>query len=547
MQRADLAALTETRFDVVVIGGGVTGVATAREAALRGHSVLLVEQDDVAAGTSSRSSKLIHGGLRYLQNYQFKLVAQSLRERERARDLAPHLVTIRPFLYLLYDGYPESNRMVSLGLTFYDVASGSWRNRRHRMLNAQQVLDREPHLNPRGLRAAGLYYDALTDDARYTLGLAQGAAVAGAQLINHAQVIGLITENGAACGVQVRDRLTDNHHVIAARQVLNTTGPWSDQIRKLEQTSQSPGLRPTKGVHIAVRREDYPLGTPTFLRSPDDQRIVWPIPSLEGDVVYIGTTDTEYDGDINDVRPSDADIGYLLNAANQAIPEAQLTKSDIVGSWAGLRPLIAPQSGTGTTHTSREHEIFTGPTGMITIAGGKLTSSLLMASQLVDTVEDALIPHGRRRIPRPSRTIRRRRARRARLPGAAVEETDAITADAHAQGVPAEVIATWTHRYGSRARTLLWYWQQFPDNRHSYGIRGLTAAEIHYLVAEEMVRRLSDLLIRRTGIFFWERSGGLDQIKPIADQLAQLLDWSTEQRRTEIETYRQLVDHHRFG
>lgn len=539
MRRADLAALADTWFDLVVIGGGVTGAAAAREAALRGHRVLLAEGQDFAAGTSSRSSKLVHGGLRYLQTYQFKLVAQSVRERERALAMAPHLVTIRPFLYLLYDGYPEGPGLVHAGLTFYDAASGAWRRRRHRMLTARQVLEREPHLNPHQLRGAGLYYDALTDDARYTLALVQAAAEAGAGVINHAPVTGLLLDHGQARGVRIHDQQTDTCHTIHARQVLNATGPWSDQTRRLEQPDTTAHLGPTKGVHIAVRRTDFPLGTAVFLRSPDDHRIVWPTPSREGDTVYIGTTDTPYSEDLDDVRPDDTDITYLLNAANHTIPSARLTRRDIIGSWAGLRPLIAAKPGTSAGNTPREHDITTGPSGMITIAGGKLTSSRLMAAQLVDTAERALNPrhHGRRHPAKTARTP---------LPGAAIDQLDTITADAHDAGVPPDVVTAWTRRYGSRARQLLQRWQQTSDSRHRYHLRGLTTAEIDHLVDHEMVHSINDLLIRRTGIFFWDPHGGLDHIEPIADRLTELLGWTPEQRQTQIDAYHQLVTQHRF-
>ncbi|HEY3410608.1 MAG TPA: glycerol-3-phosphate dehydrogenase/oxidase, partial [Propionicimonas sp.] len=275
MIRARLAQLAGRRFDLVVIGGGITGAATARDAALRGLTVLLVEKDDFAAGTSSRSSKLIHGGLRYLQSYQFGLVAESVREREKALKLAPHLTEIRPFIYLLYDGYPESKWMLNLGLTFYDVASGSPIRRRHRMLSAGQILQREPHLRSPGLIGGGLYYDVLTDDARLTLDVAKGAANAGATLINHAAVTGLVLERGRARGVTIDDQLSGERCQVHARQVVSCTGPWTDATRALEHAGDSH-LRPTKGVHIVLRKSDFPLNTAVFLRSPDDNRVVWP-------------------------------------------------------------------------------------------------------------------------------------------------------------------------------------------------------------------------------------------------------------------------------
>ncbi|MBK5248921.1 MAG: glycerol-3-phosphate dehydrogenase/oxidase, partial [Actinomycetales bacterium] len=392
MQRASRSEIVDRVFDVVVIGGGITGAATARDAALRGLSVLLVEKDDFASGTSSRSSKLIHGGLRYLQTYQFRMVAESLRERERMLRIAPHLTRVRPFLYLLYQGYPESKALLNLGLTYYDVASGAWRRRRHRMLDAAQVLALEPHLAAEGLIGAGLYHDVLTDDARVTLDTVHGAADAGARVMNHARVVDLLREAGRIAGVRIRDELTGETFDAVGRQVLNATGPWTETVRAMETGSGASRLRPTKGVHIVVRKTDFPLGTAVFLRSPRDGRVVWPTPSLEEDLVYIGTTDTDYTGPLDDVVPTQEDVEYLIEVANVAIPAARLDLSHVVGSWAGLRPLVAPAPGVSADKTSREHEISTGPGGMLTISGGKLTTSRLMAKQLVDAAAHALRP-----------------------------------------------------------------------------------------------------------------------------------------------------------
>jgi glycerol-3-phosphate dehydrogenase len=424
--------------------------------------------------------------------------------------------------------------MLNLGLTFYDAASGEWRKRRHRMLNARQVLAREPHLNPSGLRGAGMYYDVLTDDARFTVELAKGAAEAGAQLINHAEVTGLVLERGIARGVTIHDNLKDEDWEVHARQVLNATGPWTDRTRALEHSGSGRRLRPTKGVHIVVRKVDFPLETPVFLRSPDDGRVVWPTPSLEQDVVYIGTTDTDYGGDLDDVHPDDSDITYLLNVANQTIPEAHLDESHVVGSWAGLRPPVAPAPGVSESNTSREHEISVGPTGMLTISGGKFTSNRLMAQQFVDAAERAL-----------KTSVRQRDAATTPLPGSALDEVPAIAAAARSAGVPAPASQAWIHRYGSNAGQVLDRWRRSDAARRELGVRGLTVAEIEYAVEEEMVASLSDLLVRRTSIFFWDADGGIAQIAAIADVLAQLLNWTEDRRRAEIETYRALVDKHR--
>lgn len=533
MIRPTFAQLVGRHFDLVVIGGGVTGAATARDAALRGLRTLLVEKDDFASGTSSRSSKLIHGGLRYLQTYQFGLVAESVREREKSLRLAPHLTEVRPFLYLLYEGYPETKRLLNLGLTFYDVASGAPIRRHHRMLSAEQVLEREPGLNPSGLVGAGLYYDVLTDDARFTLDLALGAADAGATLVNHAAATGLVLEDGRARGVQLQDQLTGECCEVRARQVVSCTGPWTDRTRAFEHTESTHHLRPTKGVHIVLRKRDFPLNTAVFLRSPDDNRVVWPTPSLEDDVVYIGTTDTDYTGSLDDVHPEPSDITYLLNVANHTIPDAHLSEEHVVGSWAGLRPLVAPPPGVSESNTSREHEITEGPTGMLAISGGKLTTNRVMARQLVDRVEKALGRH--------SRYL----AGEVVLPGADRVRVREVRARAATNGVPEVLVARWLRRYGANADDILDRYLADEANREEIGVRGLTRAELAHCVAEEMVLTLADLLVRRTSAFFWDSDGGLSRVQAVADELERLVPWEPGRKEQEIEQYRQLVRRHR--
>lgn len=537
MLRTTPAELEQTLFDLVVIGGGITGVATARDAALRGLSVLLVEKDDFAAGTSSRSSKLIHGGLRYLQTYQFGLVAESLRERERLLHLAPHLTEVRPFLYLLYRGYPDTKLLLNLGLTFYDVASGQWRKRRHTMMSAKQVSEVEPYLRTEGLVGAGRYYDVLTDDARLTVDTAKGAAEAGASLLNHAAVVELLLENGRARGVVVADRFTGQQHTIHARQVLNATGPWTDRTLSLEHGDEpTMKLRPTKGVHIVLRKSDFPLNTAVFLRSPDDDRVVWPTPSLESDVVYIGTTDTDYRGDPDRVEPTDEDVNYLLNVANHTIPSAQLTEQHIVGSWAGLRPLVASTPGTSTSNTSREHSITTGPTGMLTISGGKLTSNRVMARQFVDEA-----------VKRLGIATRSYSAATTPISGGSPFDESSVRRAATSAGVPDEISGTWLRRYGGNAEKIVALWREHESGRVVVGPRNLSVAEIRYAIREEMAGSLADLFVRRTSIFFWDADGGLGSVHAVADVFVKELRWDEVRRRQEIDAYTELVLAHRPG
>ncbi|HEY3410081.1 MAG TPA: FAD-dependent oxidoreductase, partial [Propionicimonas sp.] len=270
-----------------------------------------------------------------------------------------------------------------------------------------------------------------------------------------------------------------------------------------------------------------------FLRSPDDNRVVWPTPSLEQDVIYIGTTDTDYAGSVDDVHPEPSDIRYLLNVANHTIPGAHLTEQHVVGSWAGLRPLVAPPPGVSESNTSREHEISEGPTGMLTISGGKLTTARVMARQLVDRVEKALAHRSTYR------------AGAMPLPGADPGQIHEVRVRAETAGVPPDLVGRWLHKYGANAAGILDRYLAGPANTEVLGARGLTRAELAYCVAEEMVLTLADLMIRRTSTFFWEADGGLSTVQVVADALEELVPWEPGRKEAEVEQYQRLVRQHR--
>jgi glycerol-3-phosphate dehydrogenase len=532
--RASVIDAQSREFDLVVVGGGVTGAACARDAALRGLSVLLLEKEDFASGTSSRSSKLIHGGLRYLETYQFHLVAESLRERELSLRLAPHLTRVDPFLYLIYDGDSYGMGMLNFALTFYDIASGQWRKRRHHMLSKQRVLEREPHLDPHGLRGGGLYFDVLTDDARFTLDIAKGAAEEGAVLINHIGVTGLVRDGERITGVESVDELTGSPATFRGKAVVNATGPWSGTLVAKEYGAPVAKLKPSKGVHIVLDKAVFPLNTAIFLRSPDDGRVTWPTPSLESDRVYIGTTDTEYTGDVERVEPTEEDVRYLLNVANRTIPDAHVDESHVIGSWAGLRPLIAPAPGTSVGNASREHRVETGPGGMITITGGKLTSNRVMAKHVVDRAVEAL-----------GRATRPYAANRVPVSGGRADAIAATHARLASSLVPRDLADRWMRHYGANASKILDRWDADDAEHAVVAPRGVTVAEVRYCVEHEYCCSLADLMIRRTSLFFWDAQGGLTGVDAVADLLAEPLGWSDEERARQIADYTALVRRHR--
>ncbi|MDR1077142.1 MAG: glycerol-3-phosphate dehydrogenase/oxidase [Propionibacteriaceae bacterium] len=533
---AELAQLVDQEYDLIVVGGGVTGAACARDAALRGLKVLLLEKDDFAAGTSSRSSKMIHGGLRYLETYQFKLVREGVKERELSLSLAPHLTRVAPHLYMVYEGDSYGLGMLNFALTFYDIFSGQWRRRRHHMLSPKAVLAREPHLNPQGMKGAGLYYDVLTDDARFTLDVVKAAVEEGAVALNHALVSDLVKEGDRVVGVVVSDQLSGASHRFRGKAVVNATGPWTGRLAAREYGCEAAKLRPSKGVHLVFDKKDFPLGTVVFLRSPDDGRVTWPAPSIEPDRVYVGTTDTDYEGDPDQVEPTERDIQYLLNVANHTIPDAHLDASHIVASWAGLRPLVAPAPGTSVGKTSREHKVEVGPGGMVTISGGKLTSNRVMGRHVVDTVVSGW-----------GLTARPYSADRRPISGGRPEAIAQAQADLAASDVPAAIQERWTRYYGSNIEGLLAEWRADPSHRVEIAPRQISVAEVRYCVAQEGCRTLDDLMTRRTSLFFWDRDGGLTAIAELADLMGDLLGWTPERRRREIADYSAKVRRHRPG
>ena len=539
MRRFALGEVEGRTFDLAIIGGGVTGAAAARDAALRGLSVALVEKGDFASGTSSRSTKLLHGGLRYLESHEFKLVREACRERELMLKLAPHLANVRPFIYVLYEGYPERMRLLSAGLSIYDLFSGNPLKRRHRMLPAAALLELETHLNPTRLVGGGLYYDFLTDDARFTIDTLKGAAAAGALVANYLEVTGLLEEKGKITGISVADHINAETGIVRARQVINTAGPWVDTVRFLEEGVVERLLRPTKGVHIVVRKRDFPLQHAVFVRSPRDNRVVWPIPALDEELVYIGTTDTDYDGPLDRVTATDDDIDYLLEVANFTIPDAALNRTHIVATWAGLRPLVQPEGSMAASSVSREQQIITSPRGLLTIAGGKLTTSRVMGRQVIDAAIELLQTNfGLRGVPR---------SRSASVPISGGDPSEVLFAHTRLAELAIEqgVRDRW-RVYGGNARALADIAQGDPAAAQDLGVKHLTLAEVRYAIQEEMALTITDFFARRASIFYWTEDGGLSIAGTVADEMARLLGWSTEQRSEQLAAYREWVTANRF-
>lgn len=372
---ASLDALKDGPFDVLVVGGGIVGAGIARDAAMRGLRTALVERHDLAFGTSSRSSRLLHGGIRYLAQGRLGLVFEASREKGVLARIAPHLVLPLPFLFPTYSGTAWPRWQLRIGVKIYDLLCGGRNFGRSYGLNAAEMQKELPLLNDRRLTGGVCYYDALTNDARLTIDTLCSAERAGASVANYVRLVRAEPkDNGWTCSLL--DTLGDRPIVATARSVVNATGPWANQFPQA-----GIRLRLTKGIHIVIDRNHLPVDEAVVLT--EDQRILFVLPW--GDRVIIGTTDTDYSGEPENVRAEPDDIAYVLESVNQAFPGLSLTHQDVLATWAGLRPLIADPRGR-PSDISRRHEILMGQPGWLDVAGGKLTTYRLIAQQAVDRI-----------------------------------------------------------------------------------------------------------------------------------------------------------------
>jgi glycerol-3-phosphate dehydrogenase len=491
-------ALATERFDVVVIGGGITGAGVALDAATRGYSVALVEKADFASGTSSRSSKLIHGGLRYLQQFDLGLVREALVERQLLVKLAPHLVRPLKIVVPAFEG-ARPDRLVGLGLNMYDVMAAprlrgrrgsrregansndepDWSPARHRLISGQEVVELLPALGPRAPTGGYLFYDCQTDDARLVLTVLGEAERFGAICSNRLEVTELIHENGTAAGVSTRDAETGGELAIQADNVVNATGVWADRIspEELHAEAEAPSIRPSRGTHITISQEDLPLVAGAIV--PAGGRTIFALPWLGRSL--IGTTDNDYDGDIDHVRPSREDIDYLLDATNEFFGTS-LTEGDVTGAYAGVRPLISSGDSRKSVDISRKAELYETSSGLITITGGKLTTWRRMAKLVVDRLVE--------------RDGRQARCRTDKIP---LGESIDPAALRRVEGVPEESYPALANRYGHAAEAVL----ELAAGRGELAQPILAGepdllAEVAHAAREEQARTVGDVLLRRT-------------------------------------------------
>jgi len=535
--RADaLNALGEDEYDLVVIGGGITGAGVALDAATRGYSVALVEKEDFAAGTSSRSSKLVHGGLRYLQNFDLGLVREALLERSILVNLAPHLVRPLPLLVSSFEG-KRPDRMLGVGLNMYDrmarelkrpgkrnrltfVGEEDWSPEKHRIIEGDEVKELLPALAGRDPTAAYLFYDCQTDDARLVLTVLGEAERFGAVLANRCRVDELLLRDGTAAGVRCTDVLSGDEFEVRAANVINATGVWADQIRpdELQDEEDVPRIRPSRGTHITFASEDLPLNVGAIVPAGGG-RSIFALPWLGR--TLIGTTDNDYEGELEHVPPSDDDVEYLLDAVN-AYFETSLGRADITGAYAGVRPLIATGDPKKSVDISRKAELYETSSGLVTITGGKLTTWRRMAKMAMDRI----VEREAREAPCHTHEIP--------LGQPAAEEDLAAP-----EGVSEATLALLAHRYGHAARDVLALASE--DERLAQPISPDLPdlmAEVVIAVRKEQAATVTDVLFRRTRLALLDapRLCAPDAVEPrrVADLMGSELGWDAARVDTEV-------------
>jgi glycerol-3-phosphate dehydrogenase len=541
-REASLARFRDEEFDLAVIGGGINGAAAARDAAMRGLKVALVERGDFASATSSRSSKLIHGGFRYLPQGQFRLVYTALRERERLRRVtAPHLVRPIQFLFPVYRGRGFNRFTMSIGLTLYDLFARTPWAEWHSSLNSARVRESEPALSREGLRGGATYFDAWADDARITFENVLDADLHGAAVANYASVEGFVRGGdksveplkGSApptvsiCAARVRDLIGGRECELRAKKFLNATGPWVDEIRRMDDPASKPSVRLTKGAHLVFARTMLPVREALVL-GDENGRIVFVMPHDR--YVLVGTTDTDFSGDPATVTTDRGDIEYLLGVMAESLPGIKLTIADVASSFAGLRALVTAGEGTeAPSKVPREEVILESASGLITVAGGKLTTHREIAQKLVDRVMTEL---GKPATRCPTLATP--------LPGARpLGKEKAAPDDTSLRGIGRDAAEILRARYGTRAAIVARIAAERPELAAPLS-RGCPAigAEVVHAIRNEMAHSLQDFLVRRTSLT-WRYPIEADSAAPtVAKIMAAELGWDSSRAEQELASFK---------
>ncbi|MBT2641678.1 glycerol-3-phosphate dehydrogenase/oxidase [Bacillus sp. ISL-41] len=527
-----ISNLKRNKFDLLVIGGGITGAGIALDAATRGLSTAVLEMQDFAAGTSSRSTKLVHGGLRYLKQLDVKVVAEVGKERAIVYENGPHVTTPEWMLLPFHKGGTFGSFTTSIGLRVYDFLAGVKKSERRTMFSKDETLRREPLIKKEGLKGGGYYVEYRTDDARLTIEVMKAAVEKGATALNYSKVENLLYENGRIVGVIVNDQLSGKKYEVYAKKIINATGPWVDNIREKDGSKKGKSLILSKGVHIVIDQSRFPLKQAVYFDTPD-KRMVFAIP--RNGKAYVGTTDTFYDEDKADPKMTQADMDYLINAINYMFPEVKAKPEDVESSWAGIRPLIH-EEGKGPSEISRKDEIWESDSGLITIAGGKLTGYRKMAETIVDLVAGKFESEEGRKL-KPSQTMH--------LPisggdfGGSEKFTQFVEAAAQ-QGVKAgfskEEAKHIAAFYGSNSAIIFDLVSQKKAEAEKFSIPLVTFAKMVYGIEHELIATPVDFYFRRTGDLLFDITSVHETRAAVSGYMAEQFNWAdAEKERYEAE------------
>ena len=525
LDRPDIVRrLKDEHFDLLVVGGGITGCGIALDAASRGLKTCLVEMNDFASGTSSKSTKLIHGGLRYLKQFEISLVREVGRERAIVHRLAPHLVTSEKMLLPIVKNGTFGKLLTSVGLMVYDILAGVERAEQRKMLNKEETLKVEPLLPEPILEGGGLYAEYRTDDARLTIEILKTAVKHGAVAVNYIKAEDFLYNEGKMVGAKCVDRISGEKFDIRSDYVVSATGPWVDDLRKTDKSLNNKHLYLTKGVHIVFPHHLFPVRYAVYFDVPDG-RMVFAIP--RGRTTYVGTTDTHYTGDKNDVRTHKEDVAYLLEGIRHTFRSLNLQQNDVISSWAGLRPLIY-EEGKSASEISRKDEIFESNSGMISIAGGKLTGYRKMSQKVVDLLANKI-----RRDK--GRDIGKCKTDKIVLCGgpfanskAVREYVQELEGRVEKMGLDPYAAQYLVRNYGRQCEDILSIYDQLPEKDPR--IR-LPIAELRFCIENEMTHTPMDFVSRRSGRLFFEIDTLTRLVDPIMDDFQHSFSWSAEQTR----------------
>ncbi len=522
-----LTQVEKETYDLIIIGGGVTGCGIALDAASRGLKTLLIEKNDIASGTSSKSTKLIHGGLRYLKQFDIGLVTKTGRERAVVHRLAPHLVNPEKMLLPIVKNGNYGRLLSSFGLWVYDLLAGVKGKDKRRMLNSKQTIRQEPLLNKKSILAGFLYAEYRTDDARLCIELAKTAARYGAHILTYTELTDFLYQDNRIVGIKCQDLINSKNHQVKSKYVVSAAGPWVDKIRKLNHSIDNKRLHLTKGVHIVFDKEKLPIKHSVYFDGPDG-RMIFAIP--RGKTTYVGTTDTTYTGNPEEVKANKEDVKYLLAATNHGFPTVNLIIDDVQSTWAGLRPLIH-EEGKSPSDISRKDEIFEAADGLISIAGGKLTGYRRMALEIADLVAKKLKKSTGKTLPKSTThqiPLTKKPFTSYENVIRYVNKTEKRLIEKGLDGSRATYLV---HNYGKQTKAIL---SLIKDTKKTDPEEALLLAELQYCVDNEMILSSADFLERRTGRMYFDIDSVIKYDKKVNKELASQLEWDADKKAKDL-------------